>query len=67
MSHVADSSPEQVSKGELLHALQHQNRHERDEGVLDEEAEPIPRKGYPLGYYTTIPGGVILAELWRRR
>ena len=44
MGQVADSSPEQVSEGEILHELQHQNRHERDEGVLDEEAEPIPGK-----------------------
>ena len=29
--------------------------------------QPFAGKGYPLGYYTTNPGGVMLAELWRRR
>jgi len=34
--------PEPMSKGKLLYELQHQNTDERGEGVLDEEAEPIP-------------------------
>ena len=42
IKYVSDGSPEPMSKGQLLHKLQHQNTHERGEGVLDEEAEPIP-------------------------
>ena len=31
-----------VPKGEVLQELQHQNTHERGDGVLDKEAKPIP-------------------------